>query len=461
MRLIFAKNGAMLRGALAESQHCYCPCSSRNWTKPYSTWKKYKPTSASAASRIGTTSLFVSDSMRLPLIESSQYLYCRDNSSYGRDTGRDSRTGMVPRNQNQPELTGEQERVLKKVKNKESGTTVFYDSLRIMVRGGTGGNGLPDKGGIGGKGGDIIVVGHKDVTLKKVSSIKASKKFVADCGADSKFFCMNGMPGKSIVIPVPVGVSVVTELGHKIGEINKHGEKLVVAKGGPGASPSNGFFAEKGQGHHVTLDLKLIADVGFVGFPNAGKSTLLKALSRASPKIASYPFTTIRPNIGVVEFPDYRQISLADLPGLIEGAHANIGMGHKFLKHVERTKVLLFIVDIHGFQLSPQYPRRSALETIVLLNKELELYKEELTEKPAILALNKSDLPGSYEIIQEVRKTLGSQSAYEKFLETMPTEFLSENVIMFDKIIPISAKTDPISVNELKKNIRLPRMSDE
>lgn len=452
MRLMFAKNGALLRGALSDSQHCYCQCSSRKWGKPYSTWEKFKPTLASAATR--STSWIVSDNMRLPLLKESNQYHCRNNSSYGRDTRQVSRTDMVSQNQNQPELTGRQEKVLKKVKNKESSTTVFYDSLRIMVKGGTGGNGLPDKGGIGGKGGDVVVVGHKDVTLKKVSSIQGSKRFVASCGADSKFFCFNGMPGKSIAIPVPLGVSVVTELGHKIGEINKHGEKLVVAKGGAGASPSNSFFAEKGQSHHVTLDLKLIADVGFVGFPNAGKSTLLKALSRASPKIASYPFTTIRPNIGVVEFSDYRQISLADLPGLIEGAHANIGMGHKFLKHVERTKVLLFIVDIHGFQLSPQYSHRSALETIILLNKELELYREELTEKPAILALNKSDLPGSYGVIKEVRKILGSRSAYENFLETMPTEFLPENVLMFDKIIPISAKTDPISVNELKNTIR-------
>lgn len=353
-----------------------------------------------------------------------------------------------------PQITGQQEKQLKKLKTEKRKSTVFYDSLRIFTKGGTGGHGLPKRGGIGGKGGDIVAVGHETVTLQKISALNPSRRFVAEPGADSKFFCLNGIPGKNTIIPVPLGVSIVTELGHKIGDINRAGEKLVIAKGGTGGNSSNGFSAEKGQSHNVMLDLKLIADVGFVGFPNAGKSTLLKGLSRASPKIASYPFTTVRPNVGVMEFSDYRQISLADLPGLVEGAHANIGMGHKFLKHVERTKLLLFIVDIHGFQLGPNYPLRSCMETIVLLNKELELYNDELTEKPAVLALNKSDLPGSYQIIKEVEKTVSDQSLYEKYLMSLPAELVPENVLLFDKIIPISAKTDPISVNTLKTVIR-------
>lgn len=337
---------------------------------------------------------------------------------------------------------------------KSTKSCMFYDSLRIFVKAGHGGQGLPKMGGIGGNGGNVFVVGNEKVTLKKLYEKYPDKRFHAKPGADSKLFCLYGEPGKSIIIPVPLGVSLITELGHKIGEINAPMEKLLLAKGGVGGSPGNGYSAQAGHSFNLSLDLKLIADVGFVGFPNAGKSTLLKALSRASPKIASYPFTTIRPNIGIVEYSDYRQISLADLPGLIEGAHANVGMGHKFLKHVERTKVLLFVVDMHGFQLSPRHPKRSALETIVLLNKELELYKEELTEKPAILALNKSDLQGSYEVLREVQETLGNQNSYETFLKTLPKEFIPENIMMFDRILPISAAKDPVSVSELKSKIR-------
>ena len=126
-----------------------------------------------------------------------------------------------------------------------------------------------------------------------------------------------------------------------------------------------------------------------VGFPNAGKSTLLKAISKARPKIASYPFTTIKPNLGHIKFEDEREITMADLPGLIEGAHVNVGMGHRFLKHVERTGCMVFVIDVKGFQLNPMSIKRSAFETLVLLNKELEIYNPDLLSKPAICLVNK------------------------------------------------------------------------
>jgi Obg family GTPase CgtA len=157
-------------------------------------------------------------------------------------------------------------------------------------------------------------------------------------------------------------------------------------------------------------------DIGLVGFPNAGKSTLLKAVSHAKPKIASYPFTTVRPNVGIINYKDLREISMADLPGLIEGAYANKGMGHRFLKHVERTKLLLLIVDINGFQLSPQYPHRSCLETILLLNKELELYNKDLLEKPSMLLINKMDTENAQQKYVEIKDSLQNISGIKSAL---------------------------------------------
>ena len=181
-----------------------------------------------------------------------------------------------------------------------------------------------------------------------------------------------GENGEDVIIQTPVGVSVLSDGGQQVGDLLRDGDSVLVARGGPGGSSLTDYCGLRGQRRSVKLDLKLIADVGFVGFPNAGKSTLLKAISRASPKIASYPFTTLEPNVGIVEFPDLRRLKLADLPGLIEGASYNLGMGHKFLKHVERCSVLLFIVDINGFQFKVDTQHRSAAETVRLLSKVRE-----------------------------------------------------------------------------------------
>ncbi|KAJ8958882.1 hypothetical protein NQ318_019650 [Aromia moschata] len=305
----------------------------------------------------------------------------------------------------------------------------FRDSLRVFVQGGAGGNGLPKFGGVGGNGGNVIVVGKDDINLEHV--YRSNKK-------DLKF-------------EVPLGVSLITDLGKKLGEVNEEGEELIIAKGGTGGHPKNGFLGTKGQAYPVKLDLKLIADIGLVGFPNAGKSTLLKAISQAKPKIASYPFTTVRPNIGILSYKDFRQISMADLPGLIEGAHANKGMGHQFLKHVERTKLLLMIVDINGFQLSPQYPHRSCLETIMLLTKELELYDETLLDKPSMLLVNKMDTEGAVPRFKEVRENLNNPTdCVKEYPEEMkPTRFLN-----FCDILPISAKEGAGDVDYVKDRLR-------
>ena len=206
-----------------------------------------------------------------------------------------------------------------------------------------------------------------------------------------------------------------------------------------GGNQSNNYLGRKGQKQTIVLDLKLIADVGFVGFPNAGKSSLLKAISRASPKIANYPFTTINPNIGVMEFDDLRQISVADLPGLIEGAHNNIGLGHKFLKHIVRTKLLVFVIDINGFKYRPEWPQRSPLDSFLLLNKELELYDDTLLSKPSILAVTKLDnkeTEDKYFQFLDDLKDLNS-----KGIENISNECLKSNkLIEFDEIIGVCAK---------------------
>ena len=176
----------------------------------------------------------------------------------------------------------------------------------------------------------------------------------------------------------------------------------------------------------------------------------MKSISKAKPRIASYPFTTISPQIGTLAYRDHRQITLADLPGLIEGAHKNIGMGHEFLKHVERTRLLLLIVDIFGFQLNAKYPKRNCLENVYALNKELELYNEILLEKPSILLINKMDLDGAVDTFMENEKFLKDLSLK---VDECPQEIRPKKLLKFERIIPISAKHYK-EVEKVKEEIR-------
>ncbi|VVC98599.1 GTP-binding protein 10 homolog [Leptidea sinapis] len=333
----------------------------------------------------------------------------------------------------------------------------FIDSVRLHVKGGTGGTGLPKYGGLGGQGGCVYCIGKETTNLGYIMGRHRGKTLTAGHGEDSRKTKIVGTPGDDIKLEVPLGVTIYREDGKNIGSIDKEGQIIIVARGGPGGNPQNNFLGHYGQAHHIRLDLKLIADIGLVGFPNAGKSSLLKAISRAKPKIASYPFTTIKPNKGVIHFQDLRQISIADLPGLIEGAHVNVGLGHSFLKHVERTKILLFIADVQGFQLGPNYPRRTCLETVLLLNKELELYDPLLLEKPAILAINKLDTQGASTIFNDVVKSLKNIHNV-RGNSSIPQDIIPENIISFQDVIGISALNgDGI---ETLKNLLRKRLDD-
>ncbi|KPP75669.1 hypothetical protein Z043_105068, partial [Scleropages formosus] len=278
----------------------------------------------------------------------------------------------------------------------------------------------------GGKGGDVWVVTKEAVTLKKVKDKHPQKRILAGAGVNSSVRALKGDKGEDQLIFAPPGIVVTSDDQKVLGELNGVGEKVLVARGGHGGTFHTGYL------------------------PSRGKSSLLTKLSHAKPHIASYPFTTLRPELGKIVYPDYRQISMADLPGLIEGAHVNKGMGHKFLKHVERTRQLVFVVDVCGFQLSPKTPFRSAFETVQLLIKELELYNEELLSKPALLVVNKMDLTDTELKLKEL---LGQLQDPEGFYHTLPKDMVPRHSVTFKDVLPVSAATG-LGVEELKTCIR-------
>lgn len=291
----------------------------------------------------------------------------------------------------------------------------FADYAKIYVTAGNGGNGMahfrrekyvprggPD-GGDGGKGGDVILVGNEQ--LNTLLDLRYRKYVKAEHGKDGHTSRKTGKDGEDEILEVPLGTVVFdADTKERLGEITEHEEKLLVAKGGDGGlgnwhfksatnqTPQHAQEGREGEERAIELELKLIADVGLVGFPNAGKSTLLSALSEARPKVGSYPFTTLEPNLGVVTFNDYRSFVMADIPGIIEDAHEGKGLGIQFLRHIERNNILLFLVscdeDIEG-----QYNA---------LLHELKEYREDLLDKPRILAITKLDLKEGFELDEPV-----------------------------------------------------------
>jgi GTP-binding protein len=294
---------------------------------------------------------------------------------------------------------------------------MFIDQVEIHVKSGKGGDGMvhfhrekfvprggPD-GGDGGKGGDVIF--KVKPTLNTLSSFRQNQKFKAGEGVNGGPSQMTGRNGKDLVIDVPPGTVLFdADSGELIGDLTESGQKLTVLKGGRGGRGNQHFAtsrnqaprtAEKGepaQEKRVRLELRLIADIGLIGVPNAGKSTLLSVLTNARPKIAPYPFTTLEPNLGVANIDDNTTVVLADIPGLIEGASQGAGLGHDFLRHIQRTRVLIHLLD--GLSKDP-------VADYSQINSELSLFDPNLARKPQVVALNKIDQPEVQERLAEIQ----------------------------------------------------------
>ncbi|MEW5766570.1 MAG: GTPase ObgE [bacterium] len=337
---------------------------------------------------------------------------------------------------------------------------MFIDQVEIQVKGGDGGNGVvsfrrepfvpyggPD-GGDGGKGGDVILKADPGLnTLVDLQSRICCRAQNGRAGGPKKQF---GANGQDIVIPVPVGTEVYeVEHGNRLADLTEPGQEIIVAYGGRGGRGNTHFATstnraprqaepgEEGEAFTLRLELKLLADVGLLGYPNVGKSTLLSRLSRARPKIAPYPFTTLSPNLGIVKIEDWKSFVLADIPGLIAGAHRGVGLGDRFLRHIERTRLLIHLLDGSA---------AAAVDSFYSLNKELQLYNPTLVEKPQIIAVNKMDLAESQQNFDQIKESLSTYSIFP--ISALTGQGLSELVKEVDgqlSQLPLPEKK-PVSV---------------
>ena len=297
---------------------------------------------------------------------------------------------------------------------------MFIDYTKIYIKAGNGGDGavafrrekyVPKggpAGGNGGNGGSIIFTA--DPNLTTLLDFQYKRRYLAEDGAPGGSSLKDGRGGKDIVIRVPVGTIIKEENSEEIlCDLDEAGKEFIAAKGGRGGKGNSNFatptnrtprFAEDGKPgpeKFLVLELKLIADVGLVGFPNAGKSTLISVISDAKPKIADYPFTTLEPNLGIVRYKDFKSITVADIPGIIEGAHLGKGLGLKFLRHIERTKILLLMIDITSEDYAGDFKTLLA---------ELNQYSKVLSKKKKILAFTKSDLIEPSEVKKILKKKI-------------------------------------------------------
>lgn len=315
---------------------------------------------------------------------------------------------------------------------------MFIDKAKIFVKAGDGGdgrisfrrekyvpNGGPD-GGDGGDGGDIVFI--VDGNMRTLMDFRYKKKHIAENGEIGGVNNSSGKSAEELLIKVPAGTVLrEAETGALLADLKNPGDKVIVARGGKGGKGNQHYatstrqaprFAQPGEPGlelWLEMELKLIADVGLVGFPNVGKSTFLSIVTSAKPKIANYHFTTLVPNLGVVDLSGGRSFVIADIPGLIEGAHSGVGLGHDFLRHVERTKVLVHLLDTSGLE------GRDPLEDFNKINEELKLYSEKLANKPRVVACNKMDIPDSEENYRRVAEELGKKG-YEVFAISAATK---------------------------------------
>lgn len=297
---------------------------------------------------------------------------------------------------------------------------MFIDSAKIFIKAGKGGDGAVawrrekfepsggPYGGDGGDGGSIILIA--DENIRTLLDFRYKRKYQAENGENGRSKKQYGKNGKDLVLKVPVGTLIKDAESKKvIFDLKEKGQTVAIAKAGKGGRGNAKFatptrqapgFAEsgtKGQEREIILELKLLADVGLIGYPNVGKSTILSILSNAKPKIANYHFTTIKPNLGVVRVADEQSFVIADIPGLIEGASQGAGLGHNFLKHIERTRVLVHVLDISGSE------ARDPVEDFKTINEELFSYNEALKDRPQIIVANKMDLDGANEGLEMIK----------------------------------------------------------
>jgi len=298
----------------------------------------------------------------------------------------------------------------------------FVDQVEIFVKGGDGGNGLVayrrekhkprggPSGGDGGRGGSVVL--EAQARLNTLVDLRYKKNYHAERGHDGGPNDRHGKNGADLILRVPVGTTVIEpSTGRVLADLTQDGQQCVASKGGAGGRGNASFatstlqtpkFAEKGEPTdeaHVILELKLLADVGLIGYPSVGKSTLIARISSAKPKIADYPFTTLVPNLGVVSIEDTSFV-VADMPGLIEGAHNGAGLGHQFLRHIERTRILVHLIDVSGFS------GRDPMHDFDAINEELKAHSEKLAGLQQLVALNKSDMAESREIVAQLRPEL-------------------------------------------------------
>jgi GTP-binding protein len=349
---------------------------------------------------------------------------------------------------------------------------MFVDQVVIHVKSGKGGDGMvhfhrekfvpqggPD-GGDGGKGGDVIF--EVRPTLNTLSSFRSNQKFRAEEGAKGGPSQMTGRSGKDLIIHVPPGTLLFdADTGELIGDLTEKGESLSVLKGGRGGRGNQHFAtarnqaprtAEKGepaQEKRIRLELRLIADIGLIGVPNAGKSTLLSMLSNARPKIAPYPFTTLEPNLGVANIDEHTTVVLADIPGLIEGASQGAGLGHDFLRHIQRTRVLIHLLD--GLSEDP-------VADYSQINSELSLFDPNLAKKPQVVAFNKIDQPEVQERLPEIQKKFRKLNVELRPISALARTNTRELLFQaYQKLQEAPPVEDPASAGEVPMPVYKPK----